>query len=138
MDKQHPNIKFTFQKQQKKSNFFLDTLIKNNGENVSATIFRKKAIIGFCTNSLSFTQLSYKIVLAKTLVHRDFKICSNWCLFDDEVNNIKKYLEKNSYSKGFIERKIKTYLEKQFNIEPTKASNSAKLNYYKLPYIENF
>ena len=138
LDKQPPNITFTFQKQQKNQIPFLDTLIKNNGESVSTTIFCKKSIIGLFTNSLSFTQLSYKIVLAKTLIRRAFKVCSNWCLFDDEVNNIKKYLEKNSYSKSFIERKIKTYLEKQFNIEPTKASNSVKLNYYKLSYIENF
>ena len=46
---------------------------------------------------LSFTPLSYKIGLVKTLIHRAFKIYSSWCLFHDEVNNIKKYLEKNSY-----------------------------------------
>ena len=26
------------------------------------------------------------------------------------------------------------YLEKQFNIEPPKVSNTVKFNYYKLPY----
>ena len=66
------------------------------------------------------------------------KICSIWCLFYDEVNNIKKYLEKSLCSKNFIDREIKTYLEKQFNIEPPKVSNTIKFNYYKLPYIGHF
>ena len=113
MNKQHPNIKFTFEKQQNNQISFLDILIKNNGENFSTTIFRKTTAIGLFTNYLSFAPLSYKIGLVKTLIHRAFKICSNWCLFQDEVNNIKKYLGKNSYPMNSIDREIKTYLEKK-------------------------
>ena len=109
-------------------------LTKNNGENFSATIFRKTTAIDLFTNYLSFAPLSYKIDLVKTLIHCAFKICSNWHLFHDEVNNIKKY----SYSMNFIDRKIKMYLEKPFNIEPPKVSNTIKFNYYKLPYIGHF
>ena len=39
---------------------------------------------------------------------------------------------------NFIDRGIKTYLEKQFNIEPPKVSNTIKANYYKLPCIGHF
>ena len=39
---------------------------------------------------------------------------------------------------NFIDREVKTYLEKQFNIEPPKVSNTTKFNYYKLPYIGHF
>ena len=98
MKKQHPNIKFTFQKQQDNQISFLDILIKNNSENFSITIFRKTTAIALFTNYLSFTPLTYKIGLVKTLIHRAFKICSNWCLFHDEVNNIKKYLKKKTHT----------------------------------------
>ena len=98
----------------------------------------KKTTIGLFTNYLSFTPLFYKIGIVKTLIHSAFKICSNWCLIHDEVSNIKKYLEKNSYTKNFIDREIKTHLEKQFNTEPPKVSNTVKFNYYKLPYIGHF
>ena len=97
-----------------------------------------KTTIGLYTNYLRFTPLSYKAGLVKTLIHRAFKICSNWCLFQDKVNNIKKDLEKNSYPKNIIDWEIKTYLDKQFNIEPPKVSNTVKFNYYKLPYIGHF
>ena len=72
------------------------------------------------------------------MIHRTFKVCSNWCLIHNEVNNIKKYLEKNSYPRNFIDREIKTYLEKQFNNEPLKISNTVKCSYCKLPYIGLF
>ena len=39
---------------------------------------------------------------------------------------------------NFIDREIKMYLEKQFNIEPPKVSNTIKSNYYKLPYMCHF
>ena len=38
----HPNIKFTFEKQQNSKISFLNILIKNNGENIFTTIFCKK------------------------------------------------------------------------------------------------
>ena len=138
LNKQHPNIKFTFEKLQNNRISFLDILIKNNGENFSTTIFCKTTAIGLFTSYLSFTPLSYKIGLVKTLIHRAFKICSKWCLFHDEVNNINKYLEKNLYPRNFIDREIKMYLEKQFNIELPNVSNTIKFNYYKLPYIGHF
>ena len=46
LSKHHPNIKFTLEKKQNNQISFLDVLIKNNGENLSTTTFRKKAAIG--------------------------------------------------------------------------------------------
>ena len=51
---------------------------------------------------------------------------------------LKNTQKKNSYPKNFIDRAIKAYLQKQFNIEPPKGSNTVKFNYYKLPYIDHF
>ena len=39
---------------------------------------------------------------------------------------------------NFIDREIKTYPEKQFNIKPPKFSNTIKFNYYKLSFIGLF
>ena len=138
LNKQHPNIKFTFEKQFNNQISFLDILIINNGNKFSTTIFRKKTATGLFTNYLSFTPMSYKIGLVKTLIHRGFKICSDWCFFHDEVIKIKNYLEKNSYPKNFVDREIKRYLQKQYNRDQTEKSDAIKLNYYKLPYIGHF
>ena len=42
LNKQHPNIKFTFERQQNNQIPFLYVIIKNNDENFSTTIFCKK------------------------------------------------------------------------------------------------
>ena len=42
---------------------------------------------------------------------------------------IKLYAQNNTF---------KTYLEKQFNIEPPKVSDTIKFNYFKLPYVGQF
>ena len=66
-------------------------MITNFFEFLFCSFRNDKTAIGLFTNYLSFTPLSYKIGLVKTLIHRAFKICSNWCLCHNEVNNIKKY-----------------------------------------------
>ena len=144
LNKRHPNIKFPFEKQQNNQTSFLDILIKINGENFPTTIFRKKTTIGLFTNYLSVIPLSYRIGFVNNLIHHAFKICSNWCLLHNEVKNftlnftllfhVKKYLD----LKNFTDRQIKTYLEKQFNIEPPKVSDTVKFNNYNVPYISHF
>ena len=39
---------------------------------------------------------------------------------------------------NFIDREIKTSLEKQFNIDPPKVFNTIKSNYYRFPYLDHF
>ena len=59
LNKQHPNIEITLEKQQNDQISILDILIKKNGENLSTTIFCKTKVIGVITKILSFTQISY-------------------------------------------------------------------------------
>ena len=55
---------------------------------------------------MSFTPFSYKIGLVKTLLNRDFNICSSWCYFHEEVVNIKHFLQKNMFPPHVIDREI--------------------------------
>ena len=65
LNKQHPNIEITLEKQQNDQNSILDILIKKNGENVSTTIFRKTRAIGLFTNYLRFTHYLTKLAFLK-------------------------------------------------------------------------
>ena len=47
LNKKHPNIKFAFEKQQNNQIYFLDILIKINGENFSTTIFVKRQLLAY-------------------------------------------------------------------------------------------
>ena len=52
---QHPNIKFTFEKQVNKQISFLDVLITNDVDQFYTSVFRKETAIGLFTNYLGFT-----------------------------------------------------------------------------------
>ena len=77
LNTQHPNIKFTFEKQVNKKNSFLDILFKNDGDQFCTSVFRKESAIGLFTNYLGFTPFSYKIGFVRTLLHRAFMISSS-------------------------------------------------------------
>ena len=76
MNRQHPNIRFTIEKEVGGRLSFLDVNIdKNQGIKPSTSIFRKKTFTGLMMNFLSYNPFSYKRALIKTLVHRIHKIC---------------------------------------------------------------
>ena len=49
-----------------------------------------------------------------TLLHRAFKLCSNFERFHQEIDKLKTIFENNSYPKSFVDFCIKKYLDKVF------------------------
>ena len=115
LDRQHPNIKFTFEKKVNRQISFLDVLITNDGDQSSTSVFRKETAIGLFSNYLGFTPFSYKVGLVRTLLHCACLISSSWFLFHEEIAKIMHYLEKNSYPLGFVDKQINFFLENKIN-----------------------
>ena len=112
---------------------FLDILLSHKGKNIETSIFRKKTSTGLYTNFNSFTPVSYKIGLVKCLIFRAYKVCSSWLNFNNEINAIKEILQKNEYPAHFIDKEIKTFLDKIHTTNDTKTLKN--VSYYKLPYL---
>ena len=83
LNSQHPNIKFTFEKQKDDKLAFLDVLFSKTGQNFCTSVYRKMTSIGLYTNFVSFTPYSYKIGLIKTLIHCIYEISSSWTSFNE-------------------------------------------------------
>ena len=49
-----------------------------------------------------------------TLLHRAFKLCSNFECFHQEIDKLKTIFENNGYPKSFVDFCIKKYLDKVF------------------------
>ena len=111
LNKRHPNIKFTIEKEINHSNAFLDVFISGiNNQNLTLRTYRKSTCKGLLLNFKSFTSFSYKISLIKCLIDRSFKICNNWNSFHNDIENIKSNLIKNAYLPFLINKVIKKYL----------------------------
>ena len=66
-------------------------------------------------------------------MHRAFKICSTWQIFDDNIKKLKLTLQRNKFPPKLINRETKNYLNKVYEVEQNKEDK--KIDYYKLPYL---
>ena len=105
---------------------FLDILIKNEGNRLSTSAYRKKTSVRLFSQLHSFTPMSYKIGLVRCLIHRAFKISSSYTIFDNKLENIKILLQKSMYDKRVIDNQIKTFLDKQFTVDSSTTSEKQK------------
>ena len=114
LNRQHKNIKFTFETENENSIAFLDIKITRDNNKFMTSVYRKPTFSGLFTNFESFTPKSYKCNLLLTLLHRTFKLCSNFERFHQEIDKLKTIFENNGYPKSFVDFCIKKYLDKVF------------------------
>ena len=89
LNSQHPNIKFTMEKESNKMLAFLDVYISNKDPcDLLTSVYRKYTFTGLLTNFSSFTSYSYKIGLIRTLVDRAYKIDNTLAKFNDDVKKL--------------------------------------------------
>ena len=79
---------------------------------LQTTVFRKSTFTGLATNFYSCIPLKYRLSAIQTLVHRAYKICSNWHLFHNEITFISKYFDSNAYPNCYVANIINNYLNK--------------------------
>ena len=138
LNKRHPNIKFTIEKQTNHSIAFLDVFISGiNNQNLTLQTYHKSTYTGLLLNFKSFTSFSYKISLIKCLIDRSFKICNNCNSFHNDIENIKSNLIKNADPPSLIDKVIKKYLDYKFSSNQSQLKDTPDVHYFKLPYIGN-
>ena len=138
INNQHPNIKFTFEKQIKEILPFLDISIKSNEDfTFSTTTFRKKTYTGLLLNFFSFTPSGYKVGLIKTLIDRAYKINSSWISFDVDCNAIKNTLQKNNFPLNMVNSGIRAYLD-SLHEQKEQVQNPPETRFFKLPFTGKY
>ena len=86
LNRRHPNIKFTIEKQINQSIAFLDVFISGiNNQNFTPQTYHKLTYTGLLLNFKNFISFSYKISLIKCLIDRSFKICNTWNSFHNDI-----------------------------------------------------
>ena len=89
---------------------FLDVEIVREQGKCTTTIYRKSTFNDAYSNFESFLSLVYKFCMEYTLVYRCFRICSNWTQFHTELIFLKGIFQKNGYSKNFLYKCFKKFL----------------------------
>ena len=128
---------------------FLDILVDNTStEHTKTSIsYQKKTFIGLFTNFRSFSPMTYKIGLIRTLTDRIFKINNSWLGFHNDIKKLISLLRKNLFPEHIIDncKTIDNSIAKALSVEQPSSNNTvnaevseASKRYYKLPYIGRF
>ena len=93
INSQHPNIKFTMEREENYNLPFLDELLDNNSnQGIVTKVFHKKTCTCLLTNYYNFIPFRYKLGLVCTLRS---KTDSTWAGFDLDIINLTKTLRGN-------------------------------------------
>ena len=108
--RQHPNIKFTTEKEKIDQLPFLDILNVSSSNNLVTSVYRKPTYTRLLTNYNSFTSSDYKKGLIKTLINRSFRNNSTWSGFHYDILNRRSVSQKNEFPSKLIDKSISKYL----------------------------
>ena len=81
------------------------------------------------TNFLSYIPSLYRSALAKTLIHRCFKICNTWDLLHKHIKELEHTLKRNKFPPRLISKEIKKYLDNIYNTDSIE-NEKEETNYY--------
>ena len=106
LSSKHPNIRFTYEEENKNVLPFLDVNVYRDANKFSSTVHRKDTFSGVYTNFDSFMPDTYQRGLISTLLYRAYAISSSYGSLHEEVENLKKIFAKNGYPTRFVDRCI--------------------------------
>ena len=89
--------KFTSEIEENGSLSFLDIKISRENNKFVTSVYRKPTFSGVFTNVESFIPDIYKRGLIETLLHRNFRLRSNYENFHGEIETLKSILKYNGY-----------------------------------------
>ena len=112
LSSKHPNINASLEKEKDGPLSFLDKNVFREKRKIATNIYRKKTVSGVYTNFNSFIPETYETDLIKSLLFRCFNLCLHFVKFHHEINILKSILYINSYSRGFVDKCIKQFLDR--------------------------
>ena len=90
----HKNIKFTYEEERNNILPFLDVLFIRDGEKLSPTAYRKDTHNDLYLHWNSFSPISWKRGILKSLISRVYKVCSNETRLEKELKHLKRVFHK--------------------------------------------
>ena len=106
--------KFTSEIEENGSLSILDIKISCENNKFGTSVYRKPTFSGVFTNFESFIPDIYKRGLIETLLHRSFRLHSNYENFHLEIETMKSILKQNSFPHYLVNHFIKKFLNKLF------------------------
>jgi len=121
-------LKFTYELEKNYKLSFLDTVINRIGPSFSTSVFIKPTNYGQVVNYKSICPERYKEGVIKTLLYRGYNHCSNWQIFDEEIQRIKQLLTNNNFPMQLIDRTIHDFINRK--LKPSSVTTSTNTKFF--------
>ena len=108
---------------------FLDTLLTQTEQAIMTEVHTKTTSSGDCINYNSICSERYKTGVISGLLHRAYKISSNWQLFHQEVLRIKQLLTNNNFPQALIDKTINSFINNK-TIQANNEDNSSTVKLF--------
>ena len=131
INKFHPALQFTMEREKDGSLPFLDMKIVNSNGKLSSTWYHKPTDTGLIMNFHSLAPKRYKRSVVSGFVHRIYRACSSWQNIHESIEKAKRVLEQNQYPPEFYGPIINQTLtnifeDRKLNKGPTKKESDTK------------
>ena len=107
----HPSISFTMELEKNGRLPFLGMEIIRNIIRLDRKVYRKPTDTGLLLHYHSHVDMKYKHSLLKTMLNRGFKLSSNWQLFHQECERLKKIFTRLYYPEPLIQNTSRVFIE---------------------------
>ena len=114
INSRHKSMSFTYEVEAEGKLAFLDVLVTRIGNAFCTSLYRKPTFSGLYSHYKSYLPDTYKKGLVYTLLHRAHVLCSSWDKFHEEVVFLKEIFVKNAFPIHFVDKCVKTFLDKVF------------------------
>ena len=131
----HDNIQFTVERENENKLAFLDVSVERLDDSFNLSIFRKPTHTSLGLSYISYVPLIYKIIAIKCLIHRAHHLCSNFNLFNSEIENLNQYFNNNGYPLRLVQSITKKFLNKIFTHKQLQVTVPKEKIFIPLPYI---
>jgi len=133
---QHPNIKFTMEKEGNKKLSFLDVCVSKDGNSFVTSVYRKPSHTGLGQSFFDFCPDIFKYNAIATLLHRCFNITSTFEKMHEEIVTLKKFFSDNGFPRKVIDGAVHSFLQKKLGWGEEQETSVAKDKLYcTLPYF---
>ena len=93
INRQHKNIRFTYETEHDHSASFRNIKISRENSKFMTLVHQKSTFSGVFANFCSSNPKSYKYSMLFTLLYKAFKLCSNFECFNQEIDKLKTIFE---------------------------------------------
>jgi len=137
LNSKHPNIRFTIELENDGCLSFLDCKVYRQNNCFNTSVYRKETFTGLGTSFFSFCTFRFKINSLKTLLHRGYRISSNFINMHTEFEFLKNFFLDNGFPLGLIQSHINSFLNNVFQPKvPTIDCNAYTSElFFKVPYF---